>query len=201
MLFATGDAGDQVVATGRVQADFPTTDPWVTAVGGTALGDRRRRGAPVRDRVADGILAARERRLHAGAAGHFNGGGGGGGSRRSSRSRPTRPSVVPAPIATVLGGAPGRTTPDVALDADPQTGMLVGETQTFADGTVRYGEFRLGGTSLASPLMAGVVALADPGDRRSARLPEPEPRTASRGRTPSRTSSAATSATSSASTT
>ena len=39
--------------------------------------------------------------------------------------------------------------------------MLVGQTQTFPDGTVKYGEYRIGGTSLASPLMAGVMALAD----------------------------------------
>ena len=48
--------------------------------------------------------------------------------------------------------------PDIAADADPTTGMLVGETQTFPDG-VRYGEYRIGGTSLASPLMAGFLAL------------------------------------------
>jgi subtilase family serine protease len=51
----------------------------------------------------------------------------------------------------------GRAVPDVGLDADPTTGMLIGETQTFPDG-VRYGEFRIGGTSLASPLFAGMTA-------------------------------------------
>ena len=39
--------------------------------------------------------------------------------------------------------------------------MLVGETQTFPDGSVRYGEYRIGGTSLSSPLFAGIEALAD----------------------------------------
>ncbi|HVH63465.1 MAG TPA: serine protease, partial [Candidatus Dormibacteraeota bacterium] len=34
-------------------------------------------------------------------------------------------------------------------------------TQTFPDGTVKYSEYRLGGTSLSSPLMAGIMALAD----------------------------------------
>jgi subtilase family serine protease len=51
----------------------------------------------------------------------------------------------------------GRAVPDVGLDADPTTGMLIGETQTFPDG-VRYGEYRIGGTSLASPLFAGMTA-------------------------------------------
>jgi len=36
--------------------------------------------------------------------------------------------------------------------------MLIGETQTFPEG-VRYGELRIGGTSLASPLFAGMTAL------------------------------------------
>jgi subtilase family serine protease len=50
--------------------------------------------------------------------------------------------------------------PDIAMDGDPQTGMLVGETQTFPDGA-SYDEYRIGGTSLSSPLYAGVEALAD----------------------------------------
>ena len=42
------------------------------------------------------------------------------------------------------------------MDADPTTGMLVGETQTFPNG-IDYGEYRIGGTSLASPLFAGLA--------------------------------------------
>src|SRR5581483_5609205 len=36
---------------------------------------------------------------------------------------------------------------------------LIGETQTFSDG-VYYDQYRIGGTSLASPLFAGMTALA-----------------------------------------
>jgi subtilase family serine protease len=54
----------------------------------------------------------------------------------------------------------GRGVPDVAALADPQTGLLVGQTQTFPDGT-HYDEYRIGGTSLASPIFAGLMALAD----------------------------------------
>ena len=43
---------------------------------------------------------------------------------------------------------------------DPNTGFLIGQTQTFPEG-VSYDEFRIGGTSLSSPLFAGVMALAD----------------------------------------
>jgi subtilase family serine protease len=48
----------------------------------------------------------------------------------------------------------------VAALADPQTGYLVGQTQAFPEGN-HYDEFRLGGTSLASPIFAGLMALAD----------------------------------------
>ena len=44
------------------------------------------------------------------------------------------------------------------MDADPNTGMLIGETQIFPDGTY-YDQYRIGGTSLASPLFAGMTAL------------------------------------------
>src|SRR5260370_10309212 len=38
---------------------------------------------------------------------------------------------------------------------------MIGETQTFPDGSVKYSEYRIGGTSLSSPIMAGIMALAD----------------------------------------
>jgi len=69
--------------------------------------------------------------------------------------------VVPKKLAKANGGKPARVVPDVSLVGDPNTGMLIGQTQTFPDGTTKYSEYRLGGTSLSSPLMAGVMALAD----------------------------------------
>jgi subtilase family serine protease len=36
--------------------------------------------------------------------------------------------------------------------------MLVGQTQQFPDGTNKYSEYRIGGTSLSSPLLAGMLA-------------------------------------------
>jgi subtilase family serine protease len=69
-------------------------------------------------------------------------------------------SVVPRRLATRYGGR-SRVVPDISIDGDPNTGMLVGETQTFPGGHTRYGEYRLGGTSLSSPLMAGYMALAN----------------------------------------
>ena len=57
---------------------------------------------------------------------------------------------------------------------DPSTGFLVGQSQTFPDGTVRYSEYRIGGTSLSCPLFAGVIAVADQLHGGSARLPQPQ---------------------------
>jgi len=55
------------------------------------------------------------------------------------------------------------------MDGDPTTGMLIGETQNFSlpsrfgPAGVHYGEYRVGGTSLSSPLFAGVQAVAQSG--------------------------------------
>src|SRR5581483_3082300 len=72
--------------------------------------------------------------------------------------------VVPTALATrnsaLFGSTPTRVIPDISMDADAQTGMLIGLHETFPNG-VRYGQFKEGGTSLASPLLAGVVADAD----------------------------------------
>jgi subtilase family serine protease len=50
-----------------------------------------------------------------------------------------------------------RAVPDVAMPGDPNTGLRIGETQVFPNGTY-YSTYRLGGTSLSSPLFAGVMA-------------------------------------------
>jgi subtilase family serine protease len=74
-----------------------------------------------------------------------------------------------------------RVSPDVAMVADPYTGYLYGETFTIAGNPVNdhgctpvagstteeYCEAGIGGTSLASPLMAGVMAVMDQARRAS----------------------------------
>jgi subtilase family serine protease len=70
--------------------------------------------------------------------------------------------VVPDALATQNQhpGQKGRVVPDISAVGDPNTGMLVGQTQTFPDG-VYYDQYRIGGTSLSCPLLAGIMALAD----------------------------------------
>ena len=87
-------------------------------------------------------------------------GGGGGTSRLFAQPRYQK-DVVPASIANYFGQGPHRAVPDVAMLGDPNTGFLVGQSQTFPDGTVRYSEYRIGGTSLSCPLFAGVVAVTN----------------------------------------
>jgi len=106
---------------------------------------------------------------------------GSGGGISLLESQPSyQAQVVPAALATTLNLASGfteplpyaqRVSPDVAMVADPYTGYLYGETYTIAGNAIsdagctpiskteEYCEGSIGGTSLASPLMAGVVAI------------------------------------------
>jgi subtilase family serine protease len=67
--------------------------------------------------------------------------------------------VVPDSISKYFGSTRMRAVPDISMPGDPNTGLRVGQTQTFPDG-VYYDEYRIGGTSLASPLLAGMQAVA-----------------------------------------
>jgi subtilase family serine protease len=73
--------------------------------------------------------------------------------------------VVGAAAAQPLCGRGGQRlvvllTEDEDVPELPNTGFLVGQTQTFPDGSQQYSEYRIGGTSLASPVIAAVQALA-----------------------------------------
>jgi subtilase family serine protease len=161
IYFSSGDSGDNSLLSGIAPtADWPASSPFVTSVGGTSLGV----GSGNSYVGETGWSTLRQRLVYVDGtpdhwgAGVFTGGGGGGPSH-----------IFPAPwyqsgVDTDNGM---RTTPDISMVGDPNTGFLVGQTQFFPDrgcpggGTVCYGEFRLGGTSLSSPLLAGVMALVD----------------------------------------
>jgi subtilase family serine protease len=87
--------------------------------------------------------------------------GGGGGTSRLFTQPSYQKRVVPASIAGYFGKGAHRAVPDVAMLADPNTGFLVGQSQTFPDRSVRYSEYRIGGTSLSCPLFAGVTAVSN----------------------------------------
>ena len=187
VFVSSGDSGDEVGSFGTPTVDFYADSPWVTAVGGSSAsvvptaapsglsysaiddpasplnntGWKRSfevgwetgldavnptatdhmSGAPYE---LDGTLASP-------LPGTFNGGGGGGVSRLFAQ---------PAYQAAAVGAASGRLVPDISALADPNTGLLVGQTQTFSNGTY-YDEYRIGGTSVAAPLTAGIAAVAN----------------------------------------
>ena len=160
--FSSGDNGDEFDAWGYKHPDWPTGDPWVTAVGGTALaiGQNGNRlfetgWGTSQWRSSNGYASWNQNTFP------FQYGAGGGYSQ-----------IFPEPTyqKRAVGDDPtsGRAVPDIGLDADPTTGMRIGITQDFADVTphIQYGEYRIGGTSLASPLFAGLQADAQQGRSR-----------------------------------
>jgi len=153
-FFSSGDSGDDVGSTGKKQTDYPTSDPYVTAVGGTSTGiaidnsivSQTGWGTYRYNLSDDGTT------WEPIADPPFQYGSGGGFSSLFARPDYQEGVVPPGPS--------GRGVPDVSLDGDPNTGMLVGETQVFPDGTY-WDVYRIGGTSLSSPLMAGMQADAE----------------------------------------
>ena len=184
VLFSSGDSGDNFADTGLTAPDYPPSSPFVTAVGGTTLevGSANARLAEygwstakqplcvgvatptaVRPRPPQARLPGRRAVAAAPAT--------------TTRSRITRLPWCPRRSRSVTrrcSDVPLRVEPDISMDADAQSGMLIGLTQTFPDGTY-YDQFKEGGTSLASPLLAGVIADADQAAGTPLGLPQPGP--------------------------
>ncbi|MEU5250411.1 S53 family peptidase [Streptomyces longwoodensis] len=158
--FSSGDNGDEVANTGTKQVDTPANSAWVTAVGGTSLAVGKDDtylwetgwGTEKATLSADG-------KSWTGFPGAFTSGAGGGTSKTVAAPYYQK-GVVPDALAQANGAAGNRVVPDIAAIADPNTGFKVGQTQTFADGSQQYSEYRIGGTSLAAPVIAAVQALA-----------------------------------------
>jgi subtilase family serine protease len=161
LFFASGDGSD-LNGTDGGHKDFPDFDPFVTVVGGTSLAVGANNtylfetgwGTHTATLSADGTSW--------GTLPGALGSGTGGGAIKHVAQPAYQAGVVPASISTPAGvTSPRRVTPDISADADPTTGMLIGYTQQFPDGTVEYLQNRTGGTSLATPLVAGLQAIAE----------------------------------------
>jgi len=160
--FSSGDAGDQTSGGTDLPSksvSFPTDVPYVTSVGGTSvgIGDRGQwlfeyGWQSSYSTLTDGAWAPTP-------PGDYVSGGGGGTSVIYDQPA-FQKGKVPASISKYWGGTAKRTVPDISMPGDPNTGFLVGETQVFPDGTY-WDQYRIGGTSLSSPLLAGVIAVAD----------------------------------------
>jgi subtilase family serine protease len=169
VLFSTGDAGDNFADFGLSGPDYPASSPFITAVGGTTLevNKSNQRAAEYGWSTAKQTLCAAATTSCGSAttpAGALAWQAGGGGGTSYTYAEPFyQAGIVPAALAlrnVAITGAPARVIPDVSMDGDAQSGFLIGLTQTFSNG-VRYGQFKEGGTSLATPLLAGVIADAD----------------------------------------
>ena len=165
VYFSSGDFGDETQVLGFASTDWPAASPWVTAVGGTSLG----------------VSAANTRAIETGwgesnydcdpttrVCTFTNWRLGAGGGVSCLFSRPSYQDgvvTITAGPTTQCEGFAGRAVPDVAALANIQTGFLVGQTQTFPDcpggAPSCYDEYRVGGTSVSCPIIAGIMALSD----------------------------------------
>jgi subtilase family serine protease len=155
MYFSSGD-GSGVLA--------PSSDPYAIAVGGTTLGIGKTGSRLFETGWSDyAILWDPTAKVWfvAGASGAA----GGGPSMLWSQPRYQR-GVVPRSLATAPGNRGGlvRSAPDISADADPFSGMLILlQNLNSAGGVTGYSSFPIGGTSLAAPLVAGMVTAAEQG--------------------------------------
>ena len=179
--FSTGDCGYEVPGTPcqarygdagstHRQTDMPTSDPWVTAVGGTtlAVGASNNYKFEATWNVQYDSLAANGKSWSYPPPGQYpntySAGGGGGTSDLFTQPGYQR-GVVPKSLSTNLPDGttakrPMRTIPDISAVADSGTGIRYPEWNQRPDGSFGYTESRVGGTSLACPVVAGLQALA-----------------------------------------
>jgi subtilase family serine protease len=142
VLGSSGDHGstdsklDQQTLYDHQVNSWPSSDPLVTSVGGTQL-----------HLDADGNRLAPDNVWNDNAVG-LDGAGGGGPSHVFARP--------PFQLATRTGAGSARATPDISMSAAQDGGALVYLTAPGVD----PGYHIIGGTSEASPLFAGIVAIA-----------------------------------------
>ena len=159
IYFSSGDNSDESLVDGFSSADWPASSPFVTAVGGTTMGVGASNNYLFETSWGTTTSSWTGTAWSPAAPGPWLYGAGGGVSRIFAEPA-YQQGVVPSSVFTAQGRA-GRAVPDIAALADPNTGYLIGETQTFPDGSAKYSEYRIGGTSLACPLIAGMMALAN----------------------------------------
>ena len=150
VYFSSGDNGDETSRFGFATTDWPASSPWVTAVGGTSLGVDASNNRVLETGWGTSNYNCDTTTLACTSTGWLYGAGGG------------VSQLFAEPDYQIEAGLSlsGRGVPDVAALGDPQTGFLVGQTQRFPEGS-SYDEYRIGGTSLSSPIFAGLMALLD----------------------------------------
>jgi subtilase family serine protease len=155
MYFSAGDASG---------VDEPSADPWAISVGGTTLGISKTDQRLFETGWSTGFsfLEKVSGKYEWEFAGEQGASGGGPAALWSEPFY--QKGVVPAAL-TVTGGdnGPARSAPDISADADPYTGFAVGMLIPNKEGQLVYTQETFGGTSEASPLVAGMVVAAQQG--------------------------------------
>ena len=143
---------------------MPSADPFATAVGGTTLGIGKTSNRLFETGWSTGISLLEP---HSWALLGEQGAAGGGPSMLWKQPS-YQLGVVPPALAKAPGNRGGdvRSVPDISADADPYTGMAVGLlifNPKHPTAPPKFVEEDFGGTSVASPLVAGTVAAAQQG--------------------------------------
>jgi subtilase family serine protease len=156
MYFSAGD-GSGVLS--------PSDNPYAIAVGGTTLGIGKHY-----NRLFETGWSTGQSFLLGQSGWVFTGeqGASGGGASLLWAEPSYQKGVVPAALVKPQGNRGGtvRSAPDISADADPFTGMRIGVLEFFANKPPEYVQSDIGGTSEASPLIAGIVADAQQGQPR-----------------------------------
>ena len=190
LLFSSGDDGDLAAGNGIASGTWDATSPYVTAVGGTSLalldakGTKQEWGwGDYRVFLDNATVSKNGKTITTSGVtlplAYYAGEGGG---PSLSQLAPDYQANVPYRLSgfTYLANGrkvpletPHRVTPDISMVGDPYTGFTVGETYTISgdpitdapckpmSDTLEYCLTTIGGTSLSSPLFAGVLALAN----------------------------------------
>src|SRR3989442_15931296 len=159
IYFSSGDNSDESLINGYTSTDWPASSPFVPAVGGTSLAVGASNNYLFETGWGSTTSSWTGSDWSPTPPGPWLYGAGGGVSRIFAEPD-YQVGVVPQAVFQAQGRV-GRAVPDIAAIGDPNTGYLIGETQTFPDNSVKYSEYRIGGTSLSSPIIAGIMALAD----------------------------------------
>ncbi len=175
-FFSSGDNGyegpGENPGSPQDQVDYPTSSPWVTSVGGTSLAVSSANSyqwetswGTMNDPLIHLKNGGKKWQFTPPGPYPASYGGSGGGGVSTQYAQPSyQAGVVPASLAESLpGGAtssqPMRVIPDVSALADPATGVLIGQTTLQPDGkTYAFSLSRIGGTSVACPVFAGIEA-------------------------------------------
>jgi kumamolisin len=143
---AAGDNGStDGVTGGQNHVDFPASSPHVLACGGTKLVGS---GSSITSEVVWNELTNNEGATGGGVSNVF----------------PLPPWQASAGVPNPINSAGGRGVPDVSGDADPATGYAI-----RVDGT----NLVIGGTSAVAPLWAGLIAVANAQNGKSAGFIQP----------------------------